>query len=420
MSEYDCDVIIAGGGLVGASLALALSHHSDGRLRILVVEGFALPSGDAAPVYTPSFDARSTALSSGSMSIFASLSVADLLQAQAAVIESIHVSDRGHFGSTLLQADKQGWPALGYVVENAWLGRVLLSAMQSAAGVSTLSPATVKTAVSDERGVQVEIEQDGTQCTRRAALLVVADGANSGLRSALGIEAREVDYGQSGLIANVCFDRPHDGRAYERFTADGPIAMLPLTNAEDGRPRASLVWTLPDDRAAAMSAASDDEFIAALQTAFGYRMGRITGTGKRDCYPLKLVEAGEQVRPGVVIAGNAAHSLHPVAGQGFNLALRDCWRLAQSVCAAAQTGEALGGLAVLQRYADWQDEDQAQTVLFSDGLIRLFGNNNPLLSVLRNLGLVALDMLPAAKDRFVLQAAGRAPGRATGQTAALR
>ncbi len=416
MSDRSWDVVIAGGGLVGASLALALSRIGQGALKILVIEGFPMPAAEAEPVYSSSFDARSTALSSGSLSIFEEFGIAGALAAHAARIQAIQVSDRGHFGSTLMRAEDQGWPALGYVIENAWLGRVLLSAMQQAAGVTTLSPATVDAAVYSGGTVQISLSgKDGEQ-TIDARLLVIADGAESKLRAALGIAARETDYHQCAVVANIAFDQPHHGCAYERFTADGPLALLPLPDAADGRARASLVWTLPPEGAEALSTASDAEFLAALQRSFGYRLGRLTRVGKRDIYPLKLIEATEQVRPGMVIAGNAAHALHPVAGQGFNLALRDAYRLAEAVVEAVDNGIAPGELTMLRRYVETQADDQAQTVMFSDRLIQIFGHHNPVVSVARNLGLVALDILPAAKRAFVAAAAGRSPGRATGKT----
>jgi 2-octaprenyl-6-methoxyphenol hydroxylase len=412
------DVVIAGGGMVGASLALALSRYSEGALSVLLVESFPLPTTGAAPVYRPSFDARSTALSYGSRQILDSVGVWAALHRHLTPITCIHVSDRGHIGSALLTAQEQGWDALGYVVENAWLGNVLLNALHAAPGVECRSPASV-TAV-EEGGDLARLLLNNTRTEDRGAeaetilcrLLAVADGAQSGLRSALGIAGKVVDYAQHAVIANVCFEKPHGGIAYERFTDQGPLALLPLANSEQGESRAALVWTLSSEDAASVLAVSDEAFLAQLQKRFGYRQGRLLRVGERASFPLQLVEAEEQVRPNIVVMGNAAHSLHPVAGQGFNLALRDVARLARRL---AQTSTAnLGELAQLRAYLNSQHKDQRSTVELSHQLPALFARNNSLFSLGRNLGLLALDVLPSAKSRFVEQAAGLAPGNARG------
>lgn len=410
-SHYD--VVIAGGGMVGASLALALSRYSEGRLSVLLVESFPLPVADSAPVYRPSFDARSTALSYGSRQILESVGVWGALQQHLTAITRIHVSDRGHIGSALLTAQEQGWDALGYVVENAWLGNVLLNALHSAPGVTCISPASVTAVEHYNDLAKLHLQhKDGQEQHVECRLLAIADGAQSGLRSALGITGKVVDYDQQAVIANVCFEKPHDGIAYERFTDQGPLALLPLSNSDRNEPRAALVWTLSPDNAASLLAASDEEFLARLQKRFGYRQGRLLRVGERGSFPLQLVEAEEQVRPNVVVMGNAAHSLHPVAGQGFNLALRDLARLARLL--AREPIEKLGELASLQTYLDQQHADQRSTVEFSHQLPDLFARSNPLLSLGRNLGLLALDIAPLAKSRFVEQAAGLAPGNARG------
>ena len=399
--------------MVGASLALALSHYGEGRLSVLLVEGFPLPERRADPVYRPSFDARSTALSYGSRQIFERIAVWPQLQSHVTPIRRIHVSDRGHIGSALLAAEDQGWEALGYVVENAWLGNVLLNALLAAPGVRCCSPARVTGGHYDERGLALSLQADeGDGQGLGCRLLVVADGAQSGLREALGIAGRVTDYGQSAVIANVCFDKPHVGVAYERFTETGPLALLPLADSERGEPRAALVWTVAPTDAEDLLAVPDEVFLARLQKSFGYRQGRLLRVGERGAFPLQLVEAEEQVRPHAVVVGNAAHSLHPVAGQGFNLALRDVARLARHL-AAASTDE-LGQLSYLRDYLRLQAGDQQRTLQFSHRLPALFAQRNPLFSLGRNLGLLALDGVPAAKSRFVDLAAGLAPGNARG------
>ena len=409
----DYDVVIAGGGMVGASLALALSDYSQGRLSVLLVESFPFPKAGSAPVYRPSFDARSTALSFGSRQILESIGVWSDLAEHVTAIDKIHVSDRGHIGSSLLTASEQAWPALGYVVENAWLGSVLLNRLHTADGVTCLSPASVSKV--EHRCGQAELTvepKDGRPQTIRCSLLAVADGAQSGLRTALGIASQTVDYSQSALIANVTFENPHQGIAYERFTDQGPLALLPLSDSEDGQARAALVWTLSPEDAERLQAVPEAEFLRRLQERFGYRQGRLLRCGERGLFPLQLVEAEEQVRPNVVVVGNAAHALHPVAGQGFNLALRDVARLAEHL--VALDADQLGELSQLRAYLGRQKNDQVSTVQFSHQLPRLFAKANPLFSLGRNLGLLALDVLPVFKRRFVEQAAGLAPGNARG------
>ncbi|MEE4661756.1 MAG: 2-octaprenyl-6-methoxyphenyl hydroxylase [Halieaceae bacterium] len=395
-------IAIAGGGMVGISLALALRRalpDSD----IQLIEAFPLAAGAPTTRYTPSFDARSTALSYGSALLYSDHGVWSTIAEHAQAIASIHVSERGHFGSTLMQASDYQWPALGYVVENAWLGRALLAALGDAR-IDTLSPASVTSATA---GSPVQLRLDNGD-RLETDLLVVADGARSGLREALGIESREQRYGEHAVIANIAHRKPHHGRAFERFTAEGPLAMLPLIPESSGSYRSALVWTRPPAEAAQMLEASEADFLAALQRAFGYRLGRLQQVGERHSYPLALVEAQEQVRSGIVVMGNAAHALHPVAGQGFNLALRDVSCLADTLAAAAAAGEDPSSLGVLQRYRERQAGDQARTTAFSDRLPGLFMQRSLALGVLRDAGLAALDIAPPLKEAFVRHTAGLA------------
>ncbi|MBD2857875.1 2-octaprenyl-6-methoxyphenyl hydroxylase [Spongiibacter sp. KMU-158] len=407
MADWDYDILIAGGGMVGISLALCLDHHSGGRLNIAVVESFPLPPNDqSAPQYRPSFDARSTALSFGSRNIYQALGVWPALAQHLCDINKIHVSDRGHFGSVLMEKELLNWPALGHVVENAWLGNVLLNEVRQRAAVSFIAPAKVLNAVINADGVDIELDLGERKESRRAQLLVVADGAESGLRQQLGIHAKVDNYHQIAVIANIATERPHGGMAFERFTEAGPLAMLPLTPDEQGRSRSALVWTFAEAKEAEVMGWSDSEFLARLQEQFGYRLGKLVHVGQRGLYPLRLTEAEEQVRRQVVVMGNAAHFLHPVAGQGFNLALRDADALAVVLAQAKLVGKNLGELSVLQDYAERQRGDQWLTTMFSDRLTKVFGNRKPLLSVLRNLGLVMLDGSPALKNQFTQRAAG--------------
>jgi len=406
MNDYR-DIVIAGGGMVGASLALQLAAVLPGRVSICLIEGFALPGphADGKPDYHPSFDARSTALSYSSRLIYEKIAVWDELQQWLCPIESIHVSSRGRFGSSLLKARDYGWSALGYVVENAWLGNALVRALYRQGRVEIVSPAKVVAASPLDQGMRLQIE-GADVATLDTALLLVADGATSGLRRQLGVAVAEKSYHQHGLIANVAFARPHGGCAYERFTADGPIALLPLLPSAPGEHRSGLVWTLSPDEAERLRQCAPEEFLGALQERFGYRLGRMLQVGERHSYPLTLVKSSEQVRQGMVVMGNAAHALHPVAGQGFNLALRDVAELAAVVAAGIAEGSAAGDLGVLKRYLQRQQPDQERTIQFSDRLPGLFMHPDPLLGLARDLALSGLDILPPLKREFVRYAAG--------------
>ncbi|MHA7815907.1 MAG: 2-octaprenyl-6-methoxyphenyl hydroxylase [Pseudohaliea sp.] len=398
-------IVIAGGGMVGISLALALARQLPEAVELVLVEGFPLPEGGAG-TYHPSFDARSTALSYSTRRVFETLDAWGPLAPGACPIEHIHVSSRGHFGSSRLHSAEQGWPALGWVVENAWLGRVLAERLRATPRVRVLSPARCLGARPDGGGLRVSLESEG-ESELAADLLVIADGARSGLRDALGLGATEKRYGQDALVANVAFAEDPAGRAFERFTASGPLALLPLLPAE-GTHRAALVWTLPPARAADLLAAPAGAFLAALRDAFGYRLGRPLAVGERHSYPLALVEARETVRRHVVVVGNAAHALHPVAGQGFNLALRDVHALADEIARGVAAGAGPGDLAVLEAYRDRQAGDQQRTIAASDLLPGLFMQADPLIGIARDFALAGLDVARTLKDSFVRHAAGMA------------
>ncbi len=408
------DVLIVGGGMVGASFALALDTLTKGALRIALVEGFPIPANTGTEL-RPSFDARATALAYGSRVILERLDLWSTLSPHVTAITDIRVSERSRAGSAELTAAERGWPALGYVVENARLGQTLFAALRQRRTIDVINPATV-TAVQPGRDLATAtIEQNGERQTLTARLVVIADGADSGLRRQLGIETSVRDYQQQALITNVSCERPHAGCAYERFTDWGPMALLPLNDGDDGKPRMALVWTMTPERAAELQEASDGLLLDTLQQRFGHRQGRFTRVGTRHCYDLRLVQAQEQVRRQIVLAGNAAHSLHPVAGQGFNLALRDLLRLAEVVSEASARDEAFGELTVLQRYLDRQSTDQWRTTLLSDRLPALFDNRRGPLPHLRRLGLLALDLNPALKNVFVDHTAGFHPGAALGR-----
>ena len=403
------DIVIAGGGMVGVSLALQLGAVLPEDTSILLVESFPFPQAlkGGKPEYHPSFDARSTALSYSSRLIYEKIQVWEDLQQWLCAIDSIHVSSRGHFGSTLLQAGDHDWPALGYVVENAWLGNALIQALYRQGRVEVRSPAKVVGAIAAGTGVSLRLEGEG-DTTIDAGLLLVADGANSGLREQLGVAVEEKPYRQHALVANIASAESHGGCAYERFTDEGPVALLPLLAAPGGEHRSALVWTLPPDQATHLQACPEQAFLATLQDRFGYRLGRLLQVGERHSYPLALVQSSEQVRQGVVVMGNAAHALHPVAGQGYNLALRDVAELGAALAAGMAAGLPPGDLATLERYHRRQLPDQQRTINFSDRVPALFMHADPLLGLGRDLALAGLDMMPGLKREFVRYAAGMA------------
>ncbi len=381
---------IIGGGLVGASLVLALQEGARQRgWRIVLIEPFA--PGNS---YQPSYDARSSALSYGTRQIYERLGLWPALSARAEPIRQIHVSDRGRFGATRLSAESEGVPALGYVVENAWLGQCLWQALDAEV-VEWRCPAEVTALQALGDGYRLTLN-DGSQLD--CDLAVLADGGRSGLREQLGITVKTTPYGQNALIANISTAEAHQGQAFERFTDEGPMALLPLSEN-----RSALVWTRQGSDAQRLAALPDREFLAELQQVFGYRLGALTQVGARHLYPLSLVEASEQVRPHLVVLGNAAHSLHPIAGQGYNLSLRDTLALAEALLDSPATP---GDFSVLQDYLQRQRLDQQMTVGFSDQVTRLFSTAQPLLVAGRNLGLLGLDLLPPAKHWFARQAMG--------------
>ncbi|WP_449430311.1 2-octaprenyl-6-methoxyphenyl hydroxylase [Pseudomonas putida] len=384
------NLAIIGGGLVGASLALALQAGAKARgWKILLIEPFA--PGDS---FQPSYDARSSALSFGTRQIYQHLGLWQAISQRAEPIRKIQVSDRGRFGATRLDAVEEGVPALGYVVENAWLGQCLWQGLDTEV-VSWRCPAHVTAMRAIEGGYRLQLDDDTSlECD----LAVLADGGRSGLREQLGIHVRHTPYEQSALIANITPGEAHCGQAFERFTEAGPMALLPLPDN-----RCALVWTRQGMDAKRLAEIDERSFLRELQDAFGYRLGALRQVGARHLYPLSLVEAQEQVRPHLVVLGNAAHSLHPIAGQGFNLSLRDVQSLADALLAGPQQP---GELATLQVYHQRQRMDQAMTIGFSDQVTRLFGSNQLLLATARNVGLLGLDLLPPLRSWFARQAMG--------------
>jgi len=399
------DVVIVGAGMVGATTALGISGLG---LSVLLVDSFAFKNTGLS--YTPSYDARSTAISWGSKEILNQLGVWSTVSEHVSPISHVHVSEKGRFGVTRMSAEELKFDALGYVVPNQWLGQCLLQKLEDKQ-VPLCAPAKVTHIVRENEHQLIHLESVGVSpaITKRihAHLMVIADGTNSSTAELLGIESEIEAYGQHALIANITTELPNDGVAYERFTKQGPLALLPLTATTS-----ALVWTHDSDSVQGFLDMDDKVFCTALQNAFGERLGKITRSGTRNAYPLRLVRAKEQFRPGVVLLGNAAHSLHPVAGQGFNLALRGVASCLEMLKKADQAQHDIGGISGLKRFNDDLANDQAKTIVFSDQVVKLFGHHSSLVGLVRDAGLVALDNLPMLKSLFASQAMGLAGKKA--------
>lgn len=384
------DAIIIGGGMVGASLAAALHAQKD--KRIAVIEAFEFESQAQ-----PSFDDRVIALSYGSRRIFEAMNLWPTLEPLVQPIHSIHVSDRGHFGASRLHHTEENVEALGYVAENRIIGQMLMDCLRKLPHIEWLCPAQLENLQQDEQGVDVTIRVGNAQKILRTKLLVAADGANSRARELAGLSLQRSDYGQSAIIANVQTEYAHHNVAYERFTDTGPVAFLPMTHK-----RCSVVWTVRSNEADAVMALNDEQFTAQLQQRFGYRLGHIVRCGTRHVYSLAYVAAEQLTKGRVAIIGNAAHALHPVSGQGYNLALRDVAAMAELIARNDDPGHSL----LLAEYHAARYQDMQRVYRFTDTLVQLFSNRLAPLAHARAAGLVLLDMLPPLRHVLAKQSMG--------------
>ncbi|MCL1090068.1 2-octaprenyl-6-methoxyphenyl hydroxylase [Shewanella profunda] len=396
-SVQNVDIAIVGGAMSGATLALALARLSQTSTPFSV----ALIEAHIPDKAHPGFDARSIAIAHGSIFELSRLGLWSRLSHLGTAIKNIHVSDRGHFGMTELNAAQFYLDALGQVVELERVGQVLFSELNNS-DVKLYCPAKL---------AKVEPAIDGhtlvlnTGERIQAKLVVAADGLQSKVRSSFHLPVTQVAFEQTAIIANIQTDTPHQHWAYERFTQTGPLALLPMGNIQ-GQPRLSLVWALDDERAKQMQTAPKAEFLAALQQAFGYRAGKFIDVSARHAYPLNLSYMPRPIHHRCVFIGNAAQTLHPIAGQGFNLGLRDVVSLLDVLKTALAQGEDIGSTAVTHAYLHAREQDRDSTIRNIEFLVRGFSNQYWPLALGRNLGLRLLSWFPPLKIPVAQKAMG--------------
>ncbi|WP_422369358.1 UbiH/UbiF/VisC/COQ6 family ubiquinone biosynthesis hydroxylase [Pelagibius sp.] len=432
-AEVETEVLIAGGGMVGLSLAVALA---DAGLAVMVVDRL-----DPAAMKEEAFDGRSSAIARGSQQALSVLGLWPGMAEAASPILDIRISDghpsgrnggserRGGASSLFLHfshRDTEEGPAadkgippdippdippgipLGHIVENTAIRRACLARVKTLPKLDLRAPAELASVARSAAGVKAVLG-DGT--TVSARLLVAADGRGSAQRRAAGIAVTEVGYGQTGIVATVMHERPHNGVAHEHFLPSGPFALLPMTDAEDAEGRivhrSSLVWTERTNLVPAMLALDDKGFAAELQRRFGDSLGQLAlWSARRWSYPLSLLHAERYIDQRLALVGDAAHGIHPIAGQGLNLGLRDVAALAESIVDARRLGLDIGSPSVLQRYQRWRRFDNMALIVATDSLNRLFSSDLPPLRLLRDLGLAAVNRLPPMKRFFMRHAMG--------------
>lgn len=394
----DYDILIAGAGAVGASLACALAGSG---YRVAVIEAIALPDENDAAAASP-HDGRGLALSLASQQVLERIGVWPSLASSSNPIRHIHVSHRGHFGSVRLDAELLGSDALGYVVPAARLGRALLETLGSAANIDFICPARLTTISQDSGAVTALVEYEDRVQQLHARLLVGADGSQSRVRELCDIDTRVKDYDQTAIVSSVRSELPHDDTAWERFTDSGPFALLPLA---DGR--CVSVCCVSGAAAESMLAKSDADFLVELEQRFGRRLGRLREPGPRQSYPIRLVESERQRADRVLLLGNSVHTVHPNAAQGFNLGLHDAAALADCLLEDAVDP---GSEIILRRYLGLRRPVQKRVVRFTDALAWLFYEPHsvlgPVIAPGRSLAMLAMDMLPPVKKFFARRTAG--------------
>lgn len=393
--QSDYDLLIVGAGLAGNCLALALQ---DTGLRIAIVEAASRRQLRESPIGD-----RALALAAGTVELLHMLGAWEAVIDKATAINNIHISDRGHFGKTRLTADKHAVNALGYVITARDIEEHVADLVERSPAISRLYETRVAGVMAGNDAINISLRQHNQSLNLSAQLLVGADGGQSTVRKLLDINQLVTDYGQTALVTTVQSTLPHRNTAFERFTEQGPLALLPV----DGK-QSAVVWTRHHEQAQALMAGGETEFLAELQDCFGYRLGALKLVAPRRAFPLSLIRAERMISERTVIIGNAVHQLHPVAGQGFNLGIRDVAQLAAMLRQQQQGLGDLGAAELLQNYAKQRQKDHDQTIGFTNNVVQIFSNNWLPLAAVRNAGLTLLDHLPFAKQLLTLHAMGLA------------
>lgn len=384
-----CDVLIIGGGAIGCSLSLALANS---KLSVVMVE-----AQPPQTLQSNEFDARTLALSRASQMILQGLGVWPELSASATAINQIHVSKQGLLGRTVLDANKMQLPAFGSVVELSALNTALQQSLPQSEHLKLLCPAKLISLQQQPSFVTATITHQGEPLQIEAKLVVAADGTNSFVRQLLALEIDKTDYQQQALVANIGLRRSHHNIAYERFTKQGLIALLPMTDQ-----RSALVWAGDDDAVQKLMSLTAPAFLAELQQTFGYRLGRFMKVGKRSQFPLSLVKMKQCYQGRVVFVGNASQTLHPVAGQGFNLGLRDVAMLAEML----HQSELNDVESLLKNYSALRNADKSSIIMGTDNLVKFFGHNHFPYDCLQSMSLMGCEYLSPIKNLLVYHATG--------------
>lgn len=395
-------VIIVGGGMVGLSLSLMLAKAN---IAVKLLEAVKYPNYDDQNVapYHSSFDARNTALSRRSVQIYQKLGLWDALQQHATPILQVHITEQGSFGKARLVAEQEKVESFGQVIENAWLGRVLLTQVRQQPLIELIDGVQVTALTQGAEQVHIEAQRGDEVLKLESKLLIAADGRDSFCRQAIGVGVDVHDYDQVAIVTTVQTSKPHEHVGFERFSALGPLALLPLP----GEYRRSVVWPVKKGTEDEwLGEENDQHFLDALQKTYGDRAGKFEKTGKRFSYPLSQVLAHKQAVGRVILMGNAAHTIHPVAGQGFNLCLRDADVLLRYLVNQLSTSDDIGNPDNLLAYEQARLSDQQRVIKFCDTVVRGFSNQNPLLKLIRNTGLIAFDVIPGVKPLVANYAMG--------------
>ena len=408
-SESNFDIVVVGGGMAGATAALALANFP---IKIALIESI-----DPTGCSSPSYDQRAVALSAASVEIYKSMGLWSQIEPLAAAIKSIHISDKGRFGFTRLNVDDHPLDALGQVIPLEQTGPILWQAIKSRANISLFCPMKIVNIDSRDQRIKnktisIEIQrqkafesktskQNKENINLKAKLLLAADGTFSNLAKLAHIKTTRTSYEQHAIIANITTEKPHNNRAFERFTKHGPLALLPLNQN-----RMSLVWCQSEQTVQDVMAFDDSQFLNALQQAFGYRLGCITKVGARVEYPLALHLPEKTFDERLLLVGNSAHTLHPIAGQGFNIGLRDIAALVDVIGKAIEKNQDFGGAKLLKAYQQQRQADWDQTISATDSLVRLFSNEFFPLTKLRGPALALVDKVPFLKKKIAEVAMG--------------